>query len=599
MARLNIESQAAPAAQGPIETQLQELAMLLALVCATVAFANPGVLIGACCAWAWRRLYRPSVWRRLAYATAVLIPFVALRSWLVVGWPWINVLGASFPSKVTPVGRVLAMRSLGIEALFGPIWFEAVLLVRVVLRRRVDQQIRHDHRLDQGRWHALTGRRQRRGLRDPDAVRPSGRARSVNSAHPRGRIRLCVDLETNRPLDLLLPEDISTHVCLPGATGTGKTTTLARLGDGVLANGYGAIFVDCKGGGLGDVARRLAERYHLPFYLVDPDAPDSLGYNPCSGDPASVANKLIGAFSYGPSAEIYKNIAMETLPVLVRGLQAVGMRVTMESLYEVLAPGGIAALSKAVLAADHVLAARLLRLSNLAGDRVGLSGQAGLRHRLGALLEGKFGPVFRATNTLEWEHALATPSVTYIALSALASSEDVELMGRVLAQDQKQICARRIRAIAEGHAVVPVLAVWDEFAALKEADQLVDLLLQARQALMPTVVSTQFLPETVPLRKAVLGSGLLIAHRVEGEDAEAVANQFGTRRGGELTSQVDFASGISEKGSLRRVERYLVHPNELRNFTKGQAALRSVAQGRHSIVQVYRDSGLTDPKPPV
>ena len=50
---------------------------------------------------------------------------------------------------------------------------------------------------------------------------------------------------------------------------------------------------------------------------------------------------------------------------------------------------------------------------------------------------------------------LAEPSVTYIALSALASSEDVELMGRVIAQDLKQVCSRRIRDIARGAQVVP------------------------------------------------------------------------------------------------------------------------------------------------
>jgi len=92
----------------------------------------------------------------------------------------------------------------------------------------------------------------------------------------------------------------------------------------VIANRFAVVIVDCKGGGLGELARELARRHGVPFNLVDPDAPNSLGYNPCYGDAAAIANKLIGAFTYAPAAEIYKNIAMEAIPVIVRALTAAG-----------------------------------------------------------------------------------------------------------------------------------------------------------------------------------------------------------------------------------------------------------------------------------
>ena len=407
--------------------------------------------------------------------------------------------------------------------------------------------------------------------------------------HPAGAIRLGVDGETNRSLDLQLPGDLAAHVFLPGASGSGKTTTVTRLADGALANGYGVVIVDAKAGGLGGAARDLADRYGVPFHLVDPDDPDSLGYNPCSGDAASAANKLVGAFTYGPAAEIYKNIAMEAVPVVVRGLQAAGEPVTIQALYDAFGTRGLAKIAQK-LPADHPARGRLLDLDVRGSDRTGASGRAGMQYRLGALLEGKFGDLFRADQVLDWDRALVEPSVTYIALSALASSEDVELMGRVVAQDLKQVCARRLRRIADGDELVPILAVFDEFAALDEAEQLADLLLQARQALMPTVISTQFLPETTSLRKACLGAGLLVVHRVEAEDAEAIAAQFGTRRATDVTHQIDYASGYSEKGSIRRVDKYNVNPNEFRSFTVGQAAVKSVPQQRYTIVKVYPDT---------
>jgi hypothetical protein len=174
-------------------------------------------------------------------------------------------------------------------------------------------------------------------------------------------------------------------------------------------------------------------------------------------------------------------------------------------------------------------------------------------------------------------------------LSTLAANKDVELMGRVLAQDLKQAAHRRLHQLATGEQIFPVLTIFDEFAALNEADQLADLLLQARQALMPTVISTQYLPVTVSLRKSCLGAGLLIVHRIEAEDAETIAAQFGTRRATDVTHQVDYATGFSEKGSIHRVERFNVHPNELRNLQTGQVALKSVSKRRYTIAQVHHD----------
>jgi hypothetical protein len=202
-------------------------------------------------------------------------------------------------------------------------------------------------------------------------------------------------------------------------------------------------------------------------------------------------------------------------------------------------------------------------------------------------MQGKFRPLFDAKKALDWDAQLAKPCVVYVSLSALASSEDVELFGRVIAQDMKQVCARRLRQIAAGHEVVPVLSVWDEFAALREAEQLVDLLLQAREALMPTIISTQFVPEVPALRKSCLSAGLLLVHRIEAEDAETIAAQFGTRPSTDVTHQIDYGTGYSEKGSIRKVDKYNVHPNEIRTFEVGQLAYKSVPRRKHSVVRVY------------
>lgn len=432
---------------------------------------------------------------------------------------------------------------------------------------------RRHERID---WGSLTGH--------PAPPRSSPEAAGLNgSVHPNGAIRLGVDVASGRPFDLA-PSELGQHVFLPGASGSGKTTTIIRLVAGVLRNGYAVVVIDAKGGGLAGPARRLAERHGVPFQLVDPEDEASLGYDVCSGSPGDITNKLIGAFEYGANAEVYKHTAMEALPLIASALQAAGERVTLRDLYAAFGKGGMTNIGRR---SGEPFASELRALEQAGG--VGAAGYNGLQRRLGALMRGTFGTLLTTESALDWNAVLAAPSVTHVSLSATAAGEDVELMGRVLIQDLKQVCGRRIRTDASGAPLVPTLVVLDEFAALREAPQVVDLLLQARQARMPCVVSTQYLPEAVPVRKAALGAGLLVVHRVDGEEAELLAGQWGTRPSTELTNQVDYETGYSAKGSLRRTERYVMHPNELRRLVPGRAAVRSIVGERHAIVQVHRE----------
>jgi hypothetical protein len=389
-----------------------------------------------------------------------------------------------------------------------------------------------------------------------------------------------------RPVDLQLRE-LAHHVFIPGVSGSGKTTTLMRLVDGVLALGQGAVLVDCKGGGLKSSAESLAAKYGVPFQLVDPDDPASLGYDPCTGDGADVSNKLIGVFSYVGAAEIYKLAAMRVLPILVGAIRASGKLVTLNSLADAL--DSSAALRRYGRDAGPPFQEQLDSLARLQTGVVA-EGHMGLALRLQALLHGKFGKLLGDNHgqrtCLDWDAALRHPSVTYVVLRATASSEDVDLMGRIIAQDLKQVCARRLGALTRGESLTPTLLVIDEFAALHEAEQFVDLLLQARQSLMPTVLSTQFVPETVSIRNAALGAGLIIAHRLASDDAKLLAEQFGTRSAWKDTVQwaEDGATGY---GSARPVDEFHIHPNVLREMPVGRAALRSTPTDRRCIAQIF------------
>jgi len=406
----------------------------------------------------------------------------------------------------------------------------------------------------------------------------------IPSADAGDAASVTLGLVDGRPFRLELRE-LSQHVFIPGASGSGKTTTVACIVDGHLSHGCGTVIVDCKGTGLDEAARVLSIRHDVPLHVVDPRDPATLGYDPCQGDAAAIANKLIGAFTFSAEAEIYKQIAMEVVPVICRALQAAGMRVTLAEIQRSLGKSALSRLGR-MKGIDPEMQARLEELND--AGRVSLSGYQGLQHRLGALLEGAFGPIFSLEPALNWREVTVGPQITYLSLSATAAGEDVELFARVIAQDLKQLCDERMRAISRGEAVSQLLIVFDEFAALREAPQVVDLLLQARQARVCVLIATQYLPDAPAIRKPALSSGVVITHRLDADDAEVLAAQFGTRSVPSVTTQVDYETGESKAGSLRMVEEFNVHPNVIKALPVGRAAVLSRVSNRRGVVDVRR-----------
>lgn len=530
----------------------------------------PGALAGGAITWLMWRATKPDILYRWLVGGLAAGAAWMYRTDLNFAWPLHLVNWLIERSSTTEFGFGTIPHSVVIEAMLGPVVLLTFDLGNVFWNRTI-----HAH--EWNRYHALVTRKkalERQWPGPQSAARASGDSPKT--------VHVGTEVESRRVFDLM-PNELGQHVFIPGASGTGKTTTLMRLCDGALGAGYAVIIVDCKGSGLGAASKKLAKSHQLPYAVVDPHDPKSVGYDPCSGTPAAVSNKIIGAFTFSGEAEIYKQVAMEVIPLICRALVASKSAVTLDAIYDALNRGALAQLARRP-GVDDALRTRLEDLES--GGGVGAAGYAGLQHRLGALMEGTFGELFRQTPALDWASQVKKPQVTYLSLSATAAGEDVELFGRVITQDLKQLCDARMRALDSGATLTPVLIVYDEFAALREATQLVDLLLQARQARTPIVAATQYLPVDDSIRRPLMSSGVLIVHRLESEDAEKVAAQFGTHTSPMLTAQVDYELGTSEKGSVRYVDEYNVHPNDLRALPIGTAAVLSAVTNRRAIVAV-------------
>jgi hypothetical protein len=553
-----------------------QVAALLTACLFAFAVIQPGVLLGAAITLAWWRWLPTSLFGRIAVGVTATALFAISLPTVVWAWPWRLLVGIE-PSRFVPPAWALHNPapviglSLLAETFAGPAWATGVLLIRWTHEGMPSGMIEKERK-------QLEARRRRVKHLQP----------SDEPQEPSGVLRLGVEGRSG-DVDIQLPMDFAQHVTVLGKMGSGKTTTAARLMEAAAIAGWPVVVIDAKGfGSLRTVSARFAERFDATFRVVAPDDPGSLRYNPCEGTPSQISNKLIGAFAFGESAEIYKQIAQEIIPVLIRAIRASGKPVTLASVARALSPQGMVGLSRSIPPDDDDLAEYLADLSDRKAPYT--AGYAGMRSRLGALLQGMYGQVLTPTADppLDLDTAFTGNSITYISLPALEGSEDVELMARVLAQDIKQVAAHRIARGETGYA----LLILDEFAALREAEQLTDLLLQAREARICCVISTQFLPnanDALPLRHALQSAGLFISHQCSAEDSETVASVYGTRKTVEVTNQVDYQTGTSEKGSMRHVDEYRVNPNELRDLPRGTAAVRIEPRDRRiALVRIDR-----------
>lgn len=215
---------AAPSPLSPLtQNWNHNTATTLLAIAAIGVLLVPGALVGALLAWAVWWVTRPPIlvtWLLGALGAATA---AAQASALSVAWPW-QLLAASVGINQSAPSTNAIATSLPVEALFGP-------LVLVVARHGVDHWWRTIQGQEWARARAVAAQKKalERGWPGPDGAKPP----TDNGGAP-GVIRLGVLAEDGRPFDIAIGE-LGQHVFLPGASGTGKTMTIARHNTEVYA----------------------------------------------------------------------------------------------------------------------------------------------------------------------------------------------------------------------------------------------------------------------------------------------------------------------------------------------------------------------------
>jgi single-strand DNA-binding protein len=507
-------------------------------------------------------------------ATAILAGFmlclalgVALAIWLRAerrAWTWANLalvpLLVSVPLITTgALGQSAA--SLTLASLSG----FALGAIGWGARERLE-----DHRAGGDRDSEA---RQRRGLLDfarrLRAERPPRRTAVLQDGLPLGRTERGELATVARG-----SADSGAHVLIPGATGAGKTTSLASLlVEYVIRSGFGAVVLEAKADRvLLSSAEAAAAARGCAFRLLSPQGPAA--YDPLAhGSVDERSERLLAVESWGSAdADFYRQAASPFLRLVLRVLDRSAERPTLAKVAAACEPDLLPNLAASI--EDDALRAEV----SLTLDALGADQQraiAGLRARLQNLASSDFArawldPERASAQPLDLRETIARREVAYLRFDTDRTGN----VGRAIAQmallDLGAAASARM-----GEGVGTFVAI-DEFGAL-EAPALDRLFARGRAAGFSVALGTQTLADlraAGPTVRERIGATVsaIVCHRIgEQADAEWVAGLIGAVPAWQSTIRTDALALPTGEGTRTRGYRFQVNPSELQRLDPGEA----------------------------
>jgi conjugal transfer pilus assembly protein TraD len=376
----------------------------------------------------------------------------------------------------------------------------------------------------------------------------------------------------------LSDRQLAAHALIVGASGAGKSTTMLSILGAQIRRGRPVIAIDMKGSpGFAAQLQQAAAAAGRRVRIFTPDGPGH--WNPLAhGNATALKDKLIATerFSephYQRAAERYVQTALTILHATDRTPPSAAR---LDQVVALMEPRRLAASLRGV---PEPLAERVLDyLSGLTADQV--SAARGLGTRLALLSESCAGPYLvpggPAAHAIDLRAGLEGGDVILFSLNSSVYGKLAAQLGALAIQDLVSASGYRLSGTESSR--VPATVAIDEFSALGD-DHVLALLARARESGISVLTATQEMADlqrAAPgFRDQVLGIvGLKIAHRQDvPESAEMIAKMAGTQWVWEETQHVRglLNPGNGPRASRRQVERFLVHPNEIKTLPVGHA----------------------------
>ncbi len=410
-------------------------------------------------------------------------------------------------------------------------------------------------------------------LRRAAARRRSGTTESADA------VVLGVD-ERGRPVHLS-DRQLAAHGLILGASGAGKSTTLLGILCDQIGRGRPVVAIDLKGSpAFARELQRAAELAGRPFRLWTPDGPSH--WNPLAhGNATSLKDKLIATERF--TEPHYQRAAERYVQTVIQVLHAArpGRGTHLGEVVELMEPRRLSGLLRHL---DGSFSNRVQDyLAGLTPDQ--LSAIRGLGTRLAIVSESDAGPYLEPAarpgdTTIDLRATLEGSDVVVFSLNSSVYGQLGAQLGTLVIQDLVSQVGHRLSLTGgSGQPPVQAMIAIDEFSALG-TDNLLALLARGREAGASVLLATQELADldraSPGFRDQVLGiTSVKLAHRQDvPASAHTIAQMIGTEQVWEETRSIQgpLARG-ARRGTRRQVERFIVHPNEIKSLRTGQAVL--------------------------
>ncbi|WP_158500835.1 type IV secretion system DNA-binding domain-containing protein [Spiroplasma kunkelii] len=367
--------------------------------------------------------------------------------------------------------------------------------------------------------------------------------------------------------------NLSQHTILVGTTGSGKTTTLMFLVK-QLTQLFKQTTIIIDGKGDIDLINKVKQQDPNAFIW---EIGGTTKYNPFgSKNSVVLSDKIMSVFDF--SEPYYQNIANNYLLLLLDTLLNNNIAISFDNLVKYFP---IKQLEKII----HFNNNNISLLSNFSEKDInGLYNQLSIYNKQ---LNASFD---KDNNLLELitKHKTILFSINSLMYPKLAGS-----VAKIIIQDLKELTT--LKPVNQ-----KINIVLDEFNVFA-SETIINLINKSRSFNYQCFLSFQTINDlktnNMNLTDTIFGNvNSIVCHNIKDPNtAEYVASVFGTQETEKLTRQLDFKNNTTNMGSVRSVDEFVVHPNDLKTLKIGECYFKTtLPSGKLFIKKIAVDPTCLD-----
>ena len=354
----------------------------------------------------------------------------------------------------------------------------------------------------------------------------------------------------------LVKSKLNQHTLLIGATGSGKSTTaLSIINQLVYKLNQTVIIIDGKGDN--DLINKVQTIDSNAFIWT---INGYNKYNPFATKSHIVlADKIMSLFDF--TEPHYQAVAHSYLLILLETLKSNKIEMTLSNIIKYFSINNL----KKIIKKSNP---NYLVVSDFDQEQIN-----GLLNRLRVYQEQLNQSINLKNNLSE---IVKNHKVILFSLNSLDYPQLASNIGKLLIQDLKEFASIKPR---NQHINI----ILDEFNIFA-SDTIINLINKTRsfnyQCFLCFQTINDLKTDNKDLTDTIFGNTAnIIAHNVKDPNSsEYLAKVFGTKTSQKTTKQYDNKNKQSSKGSIREVEEYIVHPNDLKRLKTGQTYCKIILE---------------------